>query len=566
MNCVIKMFTLLSKMMYLSSKQLGVTKKDAIAVFGNRIKDNEKYYNWKPIPGNFSDKIKAFRSLYIFIDIITYLYDNSGIFVSEDFSKFAMNKIDSDANIYKALIILNKFGLIENVIQYRADGNWCRHIYLIEKTLFFNAAETLEKNLSGIIKKFADDFYNWEFEENTAKKIFNDVMVEKVDNSNINARFTSLLDRVDPKIEDKIKFKISEEQKDVISVKRDDVDEYLKKYSNKDIKSYIEYIINNIDNKDLIINFINENITPISDFAPEIQKKTIASINFDLIEFERIKAAKSKKKYTNKLDQIRNEKIRRGQLSSLEDFIKGYTDIKDCMQDKFAGRLYNALTNIDGDFRRKSELFNEEICEVDISCCQPTLVSALYKMKTGKGTKLINGFLDGSLYDSIVTFSNSILSNFNIEPVNRKEIKGAILKCLFQIKEIKDINKLIQNSDKEISDRRRKDILASLCRDYIKINDEDFYNFIKFIREKEITNESTGKKISLLPKLLQFVEVNFITECIHDYFDKNKNAKFMYTIHDCIAVEKRNSNFMKYIMQKKSENIFGFKFNIKIEE
>lgn len=572
MNSVIEIFIMLSKMMYLSSSQLKIEKKDAIKIFGNRIKDNDKYYKWRAYTMNFSNKNKMFRSLYVFMDLITYLYEKSGLLRMEDFTKFSMNKIESEANVYKALLILDKFKLIEKVVQYNVDESWCRHIYLYDTSLFFNSSNLIKNKLDCIIEKFKDDFYEWKFDDDCAEKIKSDIILSDIENSNINARILSLLDNIDTNKENIIKFKTQEKQleKENCKIDKGDINDFINNYGECNAKEKIEYIINNIDNKENIIDFIKNNIVSINRFAPIIQEKSISNMKFDLDEFETVKdkKEKNKKKYTNKLDQIRNDKIRKAQISSLEDFIKGYTDIKKCTQDNFAGRLYNALTNIDGDYRRKSYFCGDRICEVDISCCQPTLISALYKIYSGNETKLSKGFLQGSFYDDIVDFANIIFESFNLNgDVSRKEIKCAILKCMFQIKELPDTEKTIKSlKNKTLTDLKKKNILASICRDYINKVDPKFYLFMRKIRETEIINENNNKKISLLPKILQFIEVNLITECIHDYYVLNDKANFMYTIHDCIAVEEHNGEFMKKVMQLKTRNIFGIEFNIKIEK
>lgn len=234
--------------------------------------------------------------------------------------------------------------------------------------------------------------------------------------------------------------------------------------------------------------------------------------------------------------------------------------------DDKGGRYYTMMVCMGKDYRRAClQLDGERIVEVDVSSSQPTLIGLKIKKDTGKTTEWLQHCLDGDFYEWV--------KNLTGVKVERAKVKTYIMRYLFSCYG----SGLPQNfqgehlpPDNKVHKRGYKKFEQKLTA-YIKDNEPVIYNLIEHHKRNPVWTDKTwtdswkkkrkGKWCSTLPVEMQKTEVEFIKTCLSRL---PKDMKF-FTIHDAICVKESDGEIVKAVMEKVSQDLYGEKISIKIE-
>ena len=234
--------------------------------------------------------------------------------------------------------------------------------------------------------------------------------------------------------------------------------------------------------------------------------------------------------------------------------------------DDKGGRFYSLMVGMGKDFRRSClTLDNERIVEVDVSSSQPTLIGLKIKKDIGKTTEWLMHCLDGDFYEWVKDLTGV--------KVERAKVKTYIMRYLFSCYGAslpKDFQGEHLPPDIKEYKRGYKKFEQRLTA-YIKANEPEIYNLIEHHKRKPVWTEKIwtdqwkkkrkGKWCSSLPVEMQKTEVEYIKTCLSRL---PKEMKF-FTIHDAICVRESDGNAVKSVMEKVSQELYGEKISIKIE-
>lgn len=234
--------------------------------------------------------------------------------------------------------------------------------------------------------------------------------------------------------------------------------------------------------------------------------------------------------------------------------------------DDKGGRFYSLMVGMGKDFRRSClTLDNERIVEVDVSSSQPTLIGLKIKKDIGKTTEWLMHCLDGDFYEWVKDLTGV--------KVERAKVKTYIMRYLFSCYGAslpKDFQGEHLPPDIKEYKRGYKKFEQRLTA-YIKANEPEIYNLIEHHKRNPVWTEKIwtdqwkkkrkGKWCSSLPVEMQKTEVEYIKTCLSRL---PKEMKF-FTIHDAICVRESDGNAAKSVMEKVSQELYGEKISIKIE-
>lgn len=234
--------------------------------------------------------------------------------------------------------------------------------------------------------------------------------------------------------------------------------------------------------------------------------------------------------------------------------------------DDKGGRFYSLMVGMGKDFRRSClTLDNERIVEVDVSSSQPTLIGLKIKKDIGKTTEWLMHCLDGDFYEWVKDLTGV--------KVERAKVKTYIMRYLFSCYGAslpKDFQGEHLPPDIKEYKRGYKKFEQRLTA-YIKANEPEIYNLIEHHKRNPVWTEKIwtdqwkkkrkGKWCSSLPVEMQKTEVEYIKTCLSRL---PKEMKF-FTIHDAICVRESDGNAVKSVMEKVSQELYGEKISIKIE-
>ena len=241
-------------------------------------------------------------------------------------------------------------------------------------------------------------------------------------------------------------------------------------------------------------------------------------------------------------------------------------DVGCCKVDDKGGRYYTMMVCMGKDYRRAClQMDGERIVEVDVSSSQPTLIGLKIKKDTGKTTEWLKHCLLGDFYEWVKDLTGV--------KVERAKVKTYIMRYLFSCYG----SGLPQNfqgehlpPDNKVHKRGYKKFEQKLTA-YIKDNEPEIYDLIERHKRNPVWTDKTwtdqwkttrkGKWCSTLPVLMQKTEVEFIKTCLARL---PKEMKF-YTIHDAICVKESNGEIVKAVMGKVSQEMYGERISIKIE-
>ena len=241
-------------------------------------------------------------------------------------------------------------------------------------------------------------------------------------------------------------------------------------------------------------------------------------------------------------------------------------DVGCCKVDDKGGRFYSMMVCMGKDYRRAClQLDGERIVEVDVSSSQPTLIGLKTKKDTGKTTEWLMHCLDGDFYEWAKEITGV--------KVKREQVKKYVMRYLFSCYGAslsKDIQwEHLPPDIKEYKRGYRK--FEQNLTSYLKDNEPEVYNLIEGHKRNPVWTEKTwtdqrkkkrkGKWCSVLPVEMQKTEVEFIKTCLARL---PKDMKF-FTIHDAICVKESDGEIVKAVMEKVSQDLYGEKISVKIE-
>lgn len=234
--------------------------------------------------------------------------------------------------------------------------------------------------------------------------------------------------------------------------------------------------------------------------------------------------------------------------------------------DDKGGRYYTMMVCMGKDYRRAClQLDGERIVEVDVSSSQPTLIGLKIKKDTGKTTEWLQHCLDGDFYEWVKDLTGV--------KVERAKVKTYIMRYLFSCYGSglpKDYQREHLSPDiKEYKRGYRK--FEQKLTSYLKDNEPEIYNLIEHHKRNPVWTDKTwtdswkkkrkGKWCSTLPVEMQKTEVEYIKTCLAGL---PADMKF-FTIHDAICVKESDGNIVKAVMEQVSQEMYGEKISIKIE-
>ena len=237
-----------------------------------------------------------------------------------------------------------------------------------------------------------------------------------------------------------------------------------------------------------------------------------------------------------------------------------------CKVDDKGGRFYSLMVGMGKEFRRNCLTLNgERIVEVDVSSSQPTLLGLKIKKETGKTTEWLKRCLDGSFYEWVKDLTGV--------KVARAKVKTYIMRYLFSCYGAsfpKDFQGEHLPPDIKEYKRGYKKFEQRLTG-YLKENEPEIYDLVERHKRAPVWAEKVwtdqwkkkrkGKWCSLLPVLMQKTEVEYIKTCLARL---PKDMKF-FTIHDAICVKESDGETVKAVMEQVSQEMYGEKISIKIE-
>lgn len=241
-------------------------------------------------------------------------------------------------------------------------------------------------------------------------------------------------------------------------------------------------------------------------------------------------------------------------------------DVGCCKADDKGGRFYSMMVCIGKDYRRAClQLDGERIVEVDVSSSQPTLIGLKTKLDTGKTTEWLQHCLDGNFYEWTKEITGI--------KVKRDQVKKYVMRYLFSCYGAslpKDFQGEHLPPDSKDYKKGYKKFEQKLTA-YIKDNEPEIYNLIEHHKRNPVWTDKTwtdsrkkkrkGKWCSILPVEMQRVEVEFIKTCLAGLPDDMK----FFTIHDAICVKESDGDAVKAVMEQVSQELYGDKISIKIE-
>lgn len=241
-------------------------------------------------------------------------------------------------------------------------------------------------------------------------------------------------------------------------------------------------------------------------------------------------------------------------------------DVGCCKADDKGGRFYSMMVCIGKDYRRAClQLDGERIVEVDVSSSQPTLIGLKTKLDTGKTTEWLQHCLDGNFYEWTKEITGI--------KVKRDQVKKYVMRYLFSCYGAslpKDFQGEHLPPDSKDYKKGYKKFEQKLTA-YIKDNEPEIYNLIEHHKRNPVRTDKTwtdsrkkkrkGKWCSILPVEMQRVEVEFIKTCLAGLPDDMK----FFTIHDAICVKESDGDAVKAVMEQVSQELYGDKISIKIE-
>lgn len=197
------------------------------------------------------------------------------------------------------------------------------------------------------------------------------------------------------------------------------------------------------------------------------------------------------------------------------------------MRDKTAGRLHTCVTNMKSEFRKCLKMDGEELVEIDISYCQPTLLSHLIKGYRNEWSKYVELLQTHDFYDWISSETRTL-------GYNREKCKKAIFsQMLF--------------CDNKTSDRSA--FFAKFKQHFPKLSRE--------MRGIKITNY---KRLAVL---LQRVESKLIIDGVLKKFSQEEIP--CLTVHDAVLVKKSDLERAKAFMDQCLTDFLGFQPKLSVK-
>ena len=240
-----------------------------------------------------------------------------------------------------------------------------------------------------------------------------------------------------------------------------------------------------------------------------------------------------------------------------------------CNVDDKGGRFYSLMVGMKKEYRRNCLLLGgERIVEVDVSSSQPTLIGLMVKKNTGKTTEWLSNCLSGEDFYQWVKRITGINKR-----TKRDKVKKYVMRYLYSCysPELPEdyVGEHLPPDEKEW--KRGYRLFEQRLTSYLKENDPDVYSLIDYYKRHPVWNgkvwkdkrekKHTGRWTSGLPVLMQRVEVEFIQTCL----SRLPGDLMFYTIHDAICVKESNGIIVKETMERVSEDLYGEKIIIKIE-
>ena len=237
-----------------------------------------------------------------------------------------------------------------------------------------------------------------------------------------------------------------------------------------------------------------------------------------------------------------------------------------CKVDDKGGRFYSLMVCIGKDYRRAClQLDGERIVEVDVSSSQPTLIGLKTKLDTGITTEWLKHCLSGDFYEWVKEITGV--------KVKREQVKKYVMRYLFSCYGAslpKDFQGEHLPPDSKDYKRGYKKFEQKLTA-YIKANEPEIYDLIEHHKINPVWIEKTwtdqwkkkrkGKWCSTLPVEMQKTEVEYIKTCLSRL---PADMKF-FSIHDAICCRESDGDAVKAVMGKVSQEMYGEKISIKVE-
>lgn len=237
-----------------------------------------------------------------------------------------------------------------------------------------------------------------------------------------------------------------------------------------------------------------------------------------------------------------------------------------CKVDDKGGRFYSLMVGMGKEYRRTClQLDGERIVEVDVSSSQPTLIGLKIKKDTGKTTGWLKHCLSGNFYEWVKDLTGVKVARAKVKTYIMRYLfscYGAGLSKNFQGEHLPNDSKTYKRGYRKFEQR-----LTS----YLKDNEPQIYDLIERHKRNPAWTEKTwtdqwkkkrkGKWCSLLPVLMQKTEVEYIKTCLSRL---PADMKF-FTIHDAICVKESDGDAVKAVMEQVSQEMYGEKISVKIE-
>ena len=241
-------------------------------------------------------------------------------------------------------------------------------------------------------------------------------------------------------------------------------------------------------------------------------------------------------------------------------------DVGRCKVDDAGGRFYSMMVGMGKEYRRNClHLDGERVVEVDVSSSQPTMIGLKVKKDTGITTQWLSHCLSGDFYEWVKKMTGV--------KVKRDKVKKYVMRYLFSCY-APGLPKGYEGEhlppDGKEGKKGYKKFEQRLTA-YLKEKDAEVYALIEEHKKNPIWTEKCwtdsfkkkhyGKWCSTLPVEMQKVEVEFIKTCL----SRLPKEMLFYTIHDAICVKLSDGEKVKEIMQDVSQEMYGERIGIKVE-